>query len=321
MENFWKDLQKPFFVQAPMEDVTDTVFRQMLARCGRPDVFFTEFTNVDGMFSDGRELVEQRLRYTEVERPLVAQVWGDKPEHFFKAAQHITELGFDGIDINMGCPQKDVVRKGLCAALIENHSHAQEIIEAVKEGSKLPVSVKTRIGINKICTEDWIGFLLGFDLAALTIHGRTVKEMSVVPAHWDEIAKATALRNNLKKDTLIIGNGDVKSRADGLARIQEFSVDGVMIGRGILENPWVFSTDLHYSNIEAISVEERLEAYADHVRLHQETWGDTKHFDRLKKYMKMYIRDFAGSAEIRAEVVDCYTAVELLNLLEAKTRP
>ncbi len=318
--NFWQELPKPIFIQAPMEDVTDTVFRQMIAKLGKPDVYFTEFTNVDGMFSERRELVMQRLKYSEIERPLVAQIWGSKPEHFYNAAKYIADQGFDGIDLNMGCPQKDVIKKGLCAALIDNHDLAGKIIRATQDGAGgLPVSVKTRIGINSICTEDWIGFLLGFDLQALIIHGRTVKEMSEVPAHWDEIGKAVMLRARSKKATVFIGNGDVKSRADGLVKIQEYGVDGVMIGRGMLENPWVFSTNEAYRDVGSISPNEKLETYAEHVRLHNEVWGSTKHFDRLKKYMKMYVRDFAGSAELRVEIAACRKAEELLALL-AKAR-
>ncbi len=315
--NFWRELTKPLFVQAPMEDVTDTVCRQMITKCGKPDVFFTEFTNVDGMFSEGRELVTQRLKYTEIERPLVAQIWGANPDNFYKAAQYIKELGFDGIDLNMGCPIKDVVKKGLCAGLMNNRNLATDIIEAVKDGAGgLPVSVKTRIGINSIITEDWIGFLLDHNLSALTIHGRTVKEMSSVPAHWDEIAKAVELRARSKKDTVLIGNGDVKSRQDGLEKIAASGIDGVMLGRGILENPWVFNTEEKYKNPANVSSEERLKTYAQHVKLHQETWGNTKHFDRLKKYMKMYIRDFAGSGELRIEIAKSRNAEELLALLD-----
>ncbi|KXK11603.1 MAG: putative tRNA-dihydrouridine synthase [Microgenomates bacterium OLB23] len=313
--NFWKELRKPLFVQAPMEDVTDTVFRQMLLKTGRPDVFFTEFTNVDGMFSAGRELVMQRLQFGKEETPIVAQIWGSKPENFYNAAKYIKEQGFDGVDLNMGCPQKDVIKKGLCAALIENRDLAAKIIKATQDGADgLPVSVKTRIGIKEISTEDWIGFLLGFDLAALIIHGRTVKEMSAVPAHWDEIGKAVELRARSFKDTVLIGNGDVMSREDGIEKIKTHGVDGVMIGRGILENPWVFNVE---EKVRA--KEERVATYAEHVRLHSETWGATKHFDRLKKYMKMYIRGFAGSSELRAQIVECSDTETLLSLLEKGT--
>jgi tRNA-dihydrouridine synthase len=213
MKNFWKDLKKPIFAQAPMEDVTDTVFRQMIIKCGRPDVFFTEFTNVDGMCSRGRDKVGKRLIFTPAERPIVAQIWGSKPENFLETAKLIKLKRFDGIDINMGCPEKSVVKKGLGGALIDNQPLAKEIILATKEGAGgLPLSIKTRIGVKNIQTEKWAEFLLGFNLDCLIIHGRTIAEMSESPTHWDEIGKVVKLRNSLKLKTLIIGNGDIKTR-------------------------------------------------------------------------------------------------------------
>ena len=214
--NFWENLPKPIFALAPMEDVTDTVFRRLLREINstedsiRPDVMFTEFTSVEGIESEGAEMVMKRLKYTEVERPLVAQIWGITPENYFNSAKKIAELGFDGIDINMGCPVKKIIKKGACSALIESHSLAKEIVEATKEGSNgLPVSVKTRIGFKTIQTEDWIGFLLAETIpVTLTVHGRTVKELSKVPNHWDEIGKAVKLRDEIqsgvKQKTLIL---------------------------------------------------------------------------------------------------------------------
>lgn len=322
--NFWSKLPKPFFIQAPMEDVTDTVFRQMLAKTARPDVFFTEFTNVDGMLSEGKQHVIHRLRFSESERPIVAQLWGGEPENYYQAAKYVREQGFDGIDINMGCPQKDVIKKGLCAALIENHSKAREIIEATIAGAqeaygdypRLPVSVKTRIGIKKPCTEEWVSFLLTFDIAALIIHGRTVKEMSLVPAHWEEIGKAVEIRNKLEKSTLIVGNGDITSKPHGVDMATQYGVDGVMIGRGILHDPWVFSDNSLRSaqadNVEPIyTAVERISTYLNHIQLHEETWGSYKHFERLKKYMKMYVRGFTGSSELRMNIAAAKNIHEL----------
>jgi len=212
-KNIWQQLKKPIFILAPMEDVTDTVFRQIVLSLGKPDLFFTEFTNCEALLSKGKRRVEHRLQFTSLEKPIIAQIWGTKPEQFKKVAETLVDMGFDGIDINMGCPERSVVRQGACSALIKDHALTREIIQAVKEGSggKLPVSVKTRIGFNEIQTEEWIGFLLEQDLASLTIHGRTVKEMSAVPAHWDEIGKVTLLRDQLNSNTIIIGNGDVMS--------------------------------------------------------------------------------------------------------------
>lgn len=299
MKNIWADLPKPLFIQAPMEDVTDTVLRQMLAKYGRPDIFFTEFTNVDGLTSKGRKQVEQRLKYTEVERPLIAQIWGSDPDNFYTVAKDIFERGFDGIDINMGCPQKDVIKKGMCAALIENRPQAHEIIEATISGANgLPVSVKTRIGIKEIITEDWIGFLLEHDLSAITVHGRTVKEMSLVPAHWDEIKKAVELRDKMKKKTIIIGNGDVTTREIGEKRIKETGVDGVMIGRGIFNDLTVFNK-VKFEK----SKEELMSMLEEHRALFEQTWGESKDPHVLNKFLKTYINNFPGASKVREEYI------------------
>jgi tRNA-dihydrouridine synthase len=201
--NFWQELPTPFWILAPMEDVTDTVFRRVIAHCGRPHVFFTEFASVEGIQSVGQAKVMHRFRYHEEERPLVAQVWGITPEDYYNTAKMVVEMGFDGMDINMGCPVKKVIAQGACSALIKNPSLAKEIVQASKEGlaNKIPLSIKTRIGFNKIQTEEWIGFLLNETKpAALTIHGRTVKEESKAPCHWDEIGKGVEINNQLKRD-------------------------------------------------------------------------------------------------------------------------
>lgn len=313
--NIWKELKKPIFVLAPMEDVTDTVFRQILLQTGRPMLFFTEFTNVDGMESAGHEQVTKRLRFLPKEKPIIAQIWGITPENFYKAAQEIREMGFDGIDLNMGCPQKDVTSHGACSALIKNHSLATEIIQATQEGAgELPVSVKTRIGFNTIQTEDWIGFLLSHNLPALTIHGRTAKEMSKVPAHWDEIGKAVQLRNTLAPHTLLLGNGDVMSMKEAEEKVQTFGVDGVMIGRGIFHNPWLFNKSVQLGEK---TFYERMHLLYNHVALYRDTWGETKHFAPLKKYFKIYLADFDGAADIRTKFMETNTPDEALIL--AKT--
>src|SRR3989344_1965872 len=297
MSNFWTTLKKPILIQAPMEDVTDTVFRQIITSCGKPDVFFTEFTNVEGMCSPGRDKVGKRFKFDNVEKPIIAQIWGNNPKNYFETAKLIKEMGFDGIDINMGCPEKSVIKKGSCAALINNHSLAKEIILATQEGAGgLPVSVKTRIGIRNIQTEEWAEFLFGFNLDALTIHGRTVAEMSDFPAHWDEIEKVVKLKNKMKKKTLIIGNGDVKDREDAMEKYEEYKVDGIMIGRGIFHNLWIYNKDIDPAKI---FYQEKLKLLIEHITLFDKTWGKTKNFSIMKKFYKIYISSMPNASNIR----------------------
>jgi len=296
-----------------MEDVTDTVFRRVVAHCARPDIFFTEFTNCEGLQSAGRNIVGRRLQYTQEERPIIAQIWGMKPEAFYQTAKELVAMGFDGIDINFGCPEKSVVSHGACAALIDNKPRAAEIIQATKSGvnKKLPVSVKTRIGFKTIQTEEWISFLLVQHIDALTIHGRTARELSEVPAHWDEIGKAVTLRNSLGVDTIILGNGDVGSYAEALEKVKTYSVDGVMIGRGVFHNPWMFESHpiIH-------SIEERLELMKYHVQLFDKTWVRRKNYDILKRFFKIYISGFDGASEFRGRLMATRSPKEALNVVE-----
>lgn len=314
MKNIWNELKKPIFVLAPMDDVTDTVFRQIIGDLAAPDLYFTEFTSVDGLVSEqGREPVSRRLQFTEKERPIIAQIWGNDPEKFFKAAQIVKEMGFDGIDINMGCPEKSVVKRGMCSGLINHPEVAAKIIQATKDGAGgLPVSVKTRIGMREIKTEEWIGFLLQQDLAALTVHGRTVKEMSKVPAHWDEIGKAVKLRDKIAPQTLIIGNGDVSSYQDGLEKVKTYGVDGVMIATGIFKNLWIFEKS---GKIHELTLQERLAQLLKHSQLFTDVWGNTKSFSILKKFFKCYLSDFDGAAEIRAKFMETKDLEEVKNLV------
>lgn len=316
MSNFWTTLKKPILILAPMEDVTDTVFRQIVASCGRPDVFFTEFTNVEGMCSRGRDNVSKRLIFTKNERPIVAQIWGNNPKNYFETAKLIKKMGFDGIDINMGCPEKSVMKRGSCAALINNHSLAKEIILATKEGAgDLPVSVKTRIGIKNIQTEEWAAFLLKFDLQALAIHARTVSEMSDFPAHWDEIGKVVKLRDSLKKKTLIIGNGDVKTLEDAMEKYRRYKVDGIMIGRGIFDNLWMFDKNI---DPKKIPYKDKLKLLIKHIELFDKTWGKTKNFSLMKKFYKIYISDVPDASDFRSKLMQFNTAQETLEFLKSR---
>ena len=318
MKNFWNELEKPIFILAPMEDVTDTVLRQVIARCGKPAVFFTEFTNVEGMFSKGERLVTQRLRYTEVERPLVAQIWGTRPENFCKAAKKLIDMGFDGIDLNMGCPASGVLQRGACSGLINNRPLAKEIIDATKEGAAgyIPVSVKTRLGFRTIDFE-WIQFVLEQQPAVLTVHARTVSEMSKVPAHWDKLKTVVEMRNTMNSATLIIGNGDVKSLSDARQKVLDTGADGAMIGRGIFENPYLFSETITLSDK---TPEEKMQLLLDHMRMWIDTWGETKHFPILRKFFKVYANGFPGAQDLRIQLMETQTPEETEEIVAAFLR-
>lgn len=390
MKNIWPSFApgategKPILIQAPMEGVTDTVFRQIIASCGKPDVFFTEFTNVDAIehwrlgyhsfaavrqsqvksgidklqltkrapylnsvskkeYPNGRSIAARRrypspplensahealrrLYYTKVERPIVAQIWGNKPENYYQAVKLIIEMGFDGVDINMGCPVWGIVEKGFCAGLINNPDLAKEIIEAAKKGAdgKIPVSVKTRIGYSKIETEEWIGYLLKQGLDAIIVHGRTAKNRSKTTADWEEIGKAVLLRNKLGAKTAIIGNGDVKSRAEAIEKWKRYEVDGVMIGRGILENPWVFSKAAKRRIIANGCAMERsimsrelkikkLKLLIKHIELFKKTYSTERNFAVMKKFYKTYVNGFRGAIKLRTQLLDIKTPNETID--------
>jgi tRNA-dihydrouridine synthase len=341
MKNFWQKLDKPIFTQAPMEDVTDTVFRQIIAKCGKPDVFFTEFTNAEGLCSRGKDKVGKRLIFSKIEQPIVAQLWGITPEKFFEVAKMVKKMGFAGIDINMGCPQKSVIKKGACGKLIDNPLLAKEIIQAVhKSAGELPISVKTRIGVKEIQTEKWISFLLKQNLDCLIVHGRTVKEMSEVPCHWDEIGKAVKIRNEMKIKTLIIGNGDIQTRKDAFEKIEKYGVDGVMIGRGIFNNLWIFNKEnegwqkrkgsrqrttqralaggITFDRTpNNISPEEKLKLLIKHITLFDKTWGKTKNFSIMKKFYKIYTSNQPNASKIRTDLMKFNTAAETLKFLKS----
>uniref|UniRef100_UPI00321744C1 tRNA dihydrouridine synthase n=1 Tax=uncultured Draconibacterium sp. TaxID=1573823 RepID=UPI00321744C1 len=312
MSNFWQEFKGPAFSLAPMEDVTDTVFREVvmgMATPGKLNVVFTEFTSVEGMNHPvGRERVSERLIVNESERELlkklglklVAQIWGRNPEIYASIAKYITEnYDFDGLDINMGCPVKKVFKIGACSALIGEPNLAKEIILSTKEATHLPVSVKTRTGIKEHQTEEWISELLSVEPAAIILHGRTQRMQSEGDASWEEIRKAIQLRNQLKPHIPFHGNGDVYSYERGLKRIEESGVDGIMIGRGIFQNPWFFNP----SKTE-ISKEERIEKLIQHTRLFEQTWGGIKNFNILKRFYKIYLNSFAGAAKLRADLME-----------------
>ena len=314
MMNILKQLPRPFFVLAPMDDVTDTVFRQVIAECAAPDLYFTEFVNVDGLQSPGRPHLLKKLRYTENERPLVAQIWGKDPEKYFKTAQELVEMGFDGIDINMGCPAKPVIKNGCCSALIENRPLALEIIKATQEGAagKIPVSVKTRLGFREVDLT-WHELLLQQNLDMLTVHGRTQREMSAVPAHWDLIGEVAKLRDTIAPDTILVGNGDVESYQQGLELAKQYNLDGIMIGRGVFKDPFIFAEQSPWMEY---SREQRIGLYAKHVKLFADTWTNGERpIPPLNKYCKIYINHFDGAKELRETLMNAQSTDELLSIL------
>ena len=317
MKNFWKELPKPFTVLAPMEDVTDIVFRKIIDEIAAPDVYFTEFVNCEGLVSEGKKALIHRLMKTTKEslntkKPVVAQIWGLDPINFKAVAKMAEEMGFDGVDINMGCPQRNVTKTGACSALIKNPDLAQKIIQATKEGAKnIPVSVKTRIGFNKIATEEWLEFLLQQNLSAITVHLRTTKEQSLVPAHWEEMGKIVQLRNKLAQDTVIIGNGDLQNYSDVSNKCKEYSMEGGMIGRGIFKNIQAFDKN----NYTELNQEQRINLCKKHVQLFAETWNNIKKYEILKKYYKIYINGFEGAKELRNALMETKSPEEALNIL------
>ncbi len=313
--SIYTQLPRPFFVLAPMEDVTDVVFRTIVAECAPPDLFFTEFANVDGLQSPGRESVAKRLKKGDKDTPLVAQIWGKQPENYFKTAKELVEMGFAGIDINMGCPDKSVVKNNCCVALAkpENRSLAAEIIQATKEGAgSLPVSVKTRLGFSEV-DFSWPEFLLAHDLAALTMHGRTRSQMSKVPADWAAIGWVRQIRDAVAPKTLIIGNGDVMSRQEGEALAKRYKLDGIMIGRGVFNDPFVFSEK---SPWESLQKEQRINIFKRHIELFAQTWaGSDRKVYTLNKFCKIYINNFDGAKEQREQLMSARSTDELLTTL------
>jgi tRNA-dihydrouridine synthase len=322
-------LSNPFFVLAPMDDVTDSVFRQIVQSCDPADLYFTEFVNVDGLTSPGRLKLLKKLRFNEHEGPLIVQLWGLKPENFEAIARQVAdgslakELGlpdginFVGIDLNMGCPAKSEVGNGTCSALIKNRPLAKEIIEATKRGAgDMPVSVKTRLGFSEIDLT-WHEFLLGFDLSMLTIHGRTRKEMSKVPAHWDQIGEIRKIRDKVARDTLIIGNGDVLTRTQGEELAKQYNLDGIMIGRGVFHDPYVFAAK---SPWEDKTREDKIALYKKHVELFRDTWQNNERpVHTLNKFCKIYINGFDGAKELREELMAADSTDALTRILTTAT--
>ena len=312
MKNFWEALPKPFFALAPLEDVTDAAFRSIIAEYGKPDVMFTEFTSADGLVladENGRRKLQKKLLYSEAERPIVAQLFTGNPEYMEKAAKLAAELGFDGIDINMGCPVDEVVRQACGAALMKDPPRAREIIRVAKTAG-LPVSVKTRLGYSTDELETWLPQLLAEEPVAITLHARTRKEMSLVPARWERIARAVEIRDSLKSKTLIIGNGDVMDIADARAKVVATKCDGVMLGRAIYGNPWLF-----LDRKDAPTQSERIAALRRHLQLFDELLTGNTNFAVMKKHFKAYISGWDGAKDLRVRLMETETVKDALALL------
>jgi nifR3 family TIM-barrel protein len=292
-----------------MADVTDAAFRRIIAKYGKPDVLWTEFVSADGLFLGGYDALIRDLEFTQSERPIVAQFFTSRPDMMRKAASLARDLGFDGVDINMGCPDKRVERRGAGASLIRHPQLAQAIIRAAKEGAgTLPVSVKTRTGWNDTEQETLLPALLEAEPAMITIHARTRKELSLVPARWEHIARAVEIRNEKGSATLIFGNGDVSSVADALQKARETGCDGVMIGRAIFGNPWLFARPS-----PQILPRDKLDVLVEHTKLFEQLLPH-KNFAIMKRHYKAYVTGWVGAKELRMKLMNARDASEVARL-------
>jgi nifR3 family TIM-barrel protein len=343
VRGFWQKLinekllhDETLSVVAPMADVTDIAFRTMIARYSKPhgpDVMWTEFVSADGLNSPGREVLTRDLEFTALERPIVAQLFSSTPENMRKAAALCRELGFDGIDINMGCPDRSIEKQGAGAAHMKDWRRAQEVIRAAQEGAgDIPVSVKTRIGYNKVEFMEWLPKILECNIPVLTVHLRTRKEMSLVSAHWELMPEIVALVRQMTGEvkeggTIVIGNGDVSSVKEGKRLSKESGCDGVMIGRGLFGTPWLFQdADEMQTNAEMTpkgtntrsdrTVEEKLRIMVEHTKLYEEKLGDIKSFAIMKKHFKAYVHGFNGAKELRMELMECNNAHDVATIVE-----
>ena len=296
---FWEKLDKPFFVLAPMADVTDYAFRQLFVKYGKPDVLWTEFVSADGLLSEGRDKVALDLRYGENERPIVAQIFSGSVENIVEVGKQIEEMGFDGVDINMGCPDRSVEKQGSGANLMKDKDRAIEMIERLQEAVSIPVSVKTRLGYSDI-DFDWIELVLKTKIPALTIHLRTRKELSLVDAHWELVRKIIEIRDRVSTGTKIIANGDVMNLLDAKQKAKEYGLDGAMIGRGCFGAPWWFSGSEK-------SVEEKMNVMVEHCEVFEKEMN-WKSFNIMKKHFKAYVNGFDGASAFRVKLMECADA-------------
>jgi len=307
-QGFWEKLPKPFFALAPMLDISDSPFRQIVSECGKPDVFYTWFISVDGLCSPGRDNILSRpnLKITRNEKPIVVQLFGKDPEKFYESAKILSKMKFDGIDINMGCPDRDVLKQGAGAKLIKDPKLAREIIKAAKRGAgKIPVSVKTRVGFYKPNEmEQWLSEILKEKPAAICLHARTATQRYRGTSDWKKIAEAVKMSKG--SGTLIIGNGDIKSLKEGIIKVEETGADGIMIGREILVNPWIFS-----KKKKEITLKEKLKYLVKHARLFEKYYKDKKSFGNFRKFIRAYVSGFDDSKEFRMKLMEATGSEEL----------
>jgi tRNA-dihydrouridine synthase len=312
-DNFWRDLPKPFFVLAPMEDVTDVVFRHVVSAAAKPDVFFTEFTNSESYcHPQGIQSVRGRLTFTEDEQPIVAHIWGDKPENFQQMSIGMAEMGYKGVDINMGCPVPNVAQHGKGSGLICRPDVAADLIQAAKAGG-LPVSVKTRLGFTEVDEwQEWLTHVLEQDIANLSIHLRTREEMSKVPAHWELIPEIKKLRDKVAPGTLLTINGDIPDRQTGLKLALQYGIDGVMIGRGIFHNPFAFEKEK-----KDHSSKELLDLLRLHLDLHDKySKLQLRSFKALHRFFKIYVKGFSGASALRNQLMNTESTDEVRAVLD-----
>ena len=343
---FWKEIReraRTIFALAPLANVTDAAFRRIIANYSRmgepgggPDVLWTEFVSADGLCSPGREVLLRDLAYSKGEHPIVAQLFSAHPDKMREATALCARLGFDGVDINMGCPDRAVEKQGAGAAMIKTPETARQVIEAARAGAidgahngrVMPISVKTRIGYNKNEIDTWIRFLLGMSLPVLIVHLRTRKEMSEVDAHWDLMPEIIRLRDEIQSDippserTIIIGNGDVMNLVDARAKISATGADGVMFGRAIFGNPWLFDETRNggadgVEQIVAPTVSERLHACLEHTELFEKLLGDVKSFAIMKKHYKAYVSGWDGAKDLRVRLMETENAAEVRAIIES----
>lgn len=333
---------------APMADVTDASFRRIIAKYGKPDVTWTEFVSADGLAlapEEGRKKLLKGLIFDDSERPIVAQFFGANPVTMKAAGKLAVQLGFDGADINMGCPDKSVMKQGAGAGLIRNPKLARELIRALREGAEeeckkrgvpmIGISVKTRIGYNKNEIDTWISELLKEGPDALTVHLRTMKEMSKVPAHFEVVQSIVTLRDEIQKDletkTLILINGDLKSVDHAREKVEEGGADGAMLGRAIFGNPWLFANLTHAKHDcqiehpaealakgDSILIQQRVTVLLEHTRLFEQLLGDTKSFALMKKHFKSYLGEFPGAKEVRIKLMETNNSGEVEEILKAE---